>query len=537
MILDANTVDRGFFDRRFDVCIVGSGPAGISAARKLAAQGYEVALMEGGGFEISYDSQELYEGEVIGLDYYDTDTTRLRYFGGSSNHWQGRCRPLDAHDFDAHAHHPMSGWPITIADLDPYVAETDEILDLPPAETLPDAPVKGAEDFLRAIRFRMSPPTRFNEKYRAEISASDRITLVINANLVDLRVTEAGEAITHVVFKSYRPEDRGFSVQAKLYCLCLGGLENPRALLNADSQIPGGIGNRHDLVGRYFNEHPTYNVGQLLFERSVPPTTGFAPTPALMARDQILNFDVLMITRGMDFATEAKRSVACSADFMRDLAERVLGRPFNCAMGGLGAYFDNRMAEDYRSAPVGAIIEQALNPDSRVLLTGETDRFGLRRLALDWRLHALDYRTLRGAGMALGQHCAAQGIGRLQMAEWLLDADPTPPRLGESTLSEVALHHHMCTTRMSANPREGVVDADCRVHGVENLYIGGCSVFATGGHANPTYSIVQLALRLGDHLGQVLASASQVSQPTDPLTDAPADLPAVDGLIPEISPT
>ncbi len=505
MILDANIPERDGLERMFDVCIIGSGPAGISAARKLAANGLDVALMEGGGLDISAESQELYEGEIIGLDYYDPTTTRLRYFGGTSNHWGGRSRALDPYDFEARAYHPLSGWPITAADLAPYVAETDDILDLPPASALPDRPVDGAEAELKTIRFRMSPPTRFNGKYHGEIAASERIRLVLNANLVDLRVTEAGHAITGAVFRSYAPEDQGFTIRARAYCLCLGGMENPRALLNADSQIPGGIGNGHDLVGRYFSEHPTYNVGQVMFEDAVPPSTGFAPTAELMAREEILNFNLLMPTRGMDFLTEAQRSAACSTGFTRRLAERILGRPFNCEIGGLGEYFEQRGAEDYQLAPIGTIIEQALNPDSRVILTGETDRFGLRMLALDWRLSPLDYHTLRGSAAALGQHFARAGIGRVQVAEWLLEEDPVPPELG-SPGSEVALHHHMATTRMSADPREGVVDADCRVHGIENLYIGGCSVFATCGHANPTYTIVQLALRLGDHLSDVLAS-------------------------------
>lgn len=442
---------------------------------------------------------------ILGLDYYDPTTTRLRYFGGTSNHWGGRSRGLDPYDFEARAYHPLSGWPITSGDLDPYAAETDEILDLPPASALPDQPVEGAEDDLKIVRFRMSPPTRFNSKYRAEMTASERIRLVVNANLVDLRVNEAGSAITGAVFRSYAPEDEGFTIRARAYCLCLGGMENPRALLNADSQIPGGIGNTHDLVGRYFSEHPTYNVGQVMFEDAVPPSAGFAPTPELMAREEILNFNLLMASKGMDFATEAKRSVACSADFITRLAERMLGRPFNCEIGGLGEYFEQRGAEDYRLAPIGTIIEQALNPESRVLLTDETDRFGLRMLALDWRLSPLDYHTLRGSATALGQHFAQTGIGRVQMADWLLEETPTPPDLG-SPGSEVALHHHMCTTRMSADAREGVVDADCKVHGIENLYLGGCSVFASGGHANPTYTIVQLALRLGDHLSDVLVS-------------------------------
>ena len=79
-----------------------SAPArpGITLARRLAARGLDVALMEAGGLEYSDQSQDFYRGEVIGHEYYATDITRLRYFGGTSGHWGGRCRTLEAHDFE-----------------------------------------------------------------------------------------------------------------------------------------------------------------------------------------------------------------------------------------------------------------------------------------------------------------------------------------------------------------------------------------------------------------------------------------------------
>ena len=504
MILDANTMDRGLFARPFDVCVVGSGPAGVTLARRLAGHGLEVALMEAGGLEIAAESQELYVGELVGRDYHPTDAARLRYFGGTSNHWEGRCRPLDPHDFTPWPHHRLSGWPIGRAELDPYAAEADEILDLAPIDTVPDRPVEAAEADSAAIRFRFSPPTRFNAKYRAEIAGSDRIRLVLNANLVDVRLNDARTLATEAVFRSYRPEDPGFRVQARGVALCLGGMENPRALLNMTGQVPAGIGNAHDLVGRFFQEHPAFRVGEVLFQGDVPPTRGYAPTPGLMARTEALNFNLLLFTRAKRFVDEALRSIACSGDFMERLAERVLGRPVSCGTGGLGRYFAARRSEDFATGLIGLIIEQELDPASRVRLGEERDRFGLRRLALDWRMSALDFHTMRTAVAEIGRYLARQRIGRVKVADWLLEEPPVTPPVG-SKGSEVALFHHLCTTRMSADPRSGVVDRDCRVHGIENLYIGGSSVFATGGHANPTYTIVQLALRLGDHLAAVPA--------------------------------
>jgi choline dehydrogenase-like flavoprotein len=143
--------------------------------------------------------------------------------------------------------------------------------------------------------------------------------------------------------------------------------------------------------------------------------------------------------------------------------------------------------------------EQAPNPDSRVVLIDEVDRLGARRIGLDWRLSELDKYTIRTASEIFAREIGRQGLGRVKLPEWLLNDDPK-----DWGADLVGGHHHMGTTRMAENPRLGVVDQDCRVHGIENLYIAGSSVFPTSGFANPTLTIVELALRLVDHLKQDL---------------------------------
>jgi choline dehydrogenase-like flavoprotein len=143
--------------------------------------------------------------------------------------------------------------------------------------------------------------------------------------------------------------------------------------------------------------------------------------------------------------------------------------------------------------------EQALNPESRVTLAEARDAFGMRRARLTWDLQEIDYRSAREAALAFAEDLATQGIGRMRLEDWLLGETAPAPEVTGSW-------HHMGTTRMSADPRAGVVDADCRVHEVANLYVGGSSVFASTGYANPTFTIVQLALRLADHLDATLAA-------------------------------
>jgi len=507
MFLDANTAEAGAFERGWDVCVVGTGPAGMTVARRLAAQGHDVALMEAGDLEVTWESQDFYEGEIAGMAYYDLDICRLRTFGGTSQHWGGRCRALEAYNFEPLPFYPLSGWPISKADLDPYVEETDFILDLIPASALPDEPVEDGLGDLVDIRFRQSAPTRFADKYGDEIRASERITLIYNAALVDLRLSEQGGAVTGAVFRPGRPEGTNFEVRARFYCLCLGGLENPRFLLNANSQMPAGIGNKYDLVGRYFCEHPTYRIADVLFEGRIPQSNGYMPTFEAMKRHEMLSFNLLLAARGDSLSRAATRSLACSSDFTQRLAERVLGRKVDCTRDGFLATLEAQRSGADRTGKLGIILEQQLNPDSRVMLGDEVDAFGQRRMVLDWRLSERDIHTIRSAAEIMGRSLAARGYGRLKMRDWLRAEPAGVPQMGEEGDHQVAICHHLCTTRMSADPREGVVDADCRVHGIDNLHLGGSSVFATAGFANPTYTIVQMALRLGDRLDTRLAGA------------------------------
>ena len=282
--------DRSRFARPFDACVVGAGPAGITVARALAARGFEVALMEGGGFDVSVESQDAYVGEVVGMDYVDLDAVRLRVFGGCSEHWSGRCRALDAEDFETLPQRPRA-WPIAKADLDPYQAAAAEILDLPLRLQPGDLPMPPSGGRFRDIRFQHSPPTRFGQKYRDAIAADPRISACLNANLVDLTLDADLATVSAAHFRSYDPADPGFAVRARVFCLALGGLENPRMLLNFTRQKPQGIGNDHDLVGRFFCEHPSRTVAEArLTHRPEIEVDSLAPTRAFMLATGTLGY-------------------------------------------------------------------------------------------------------------------------------------------------------------------------------------------------------------------------------------------------------
>ncbi|MBN8994385.1 MAG: GMC family oxidoreductase [Rhizobiales bacterium] len=484
MIIDFETLPAdAFASKEFDVCIMGAGPAGITLARKLAGKGFSVGLFEGGGLEQSPESQDLYKGPIGAQPYFPLDGARLRFLGGSSNHWGGWTRPLDSYDFEVRGDHPDSGWPIGKADLDPYAAEADGILDLPEHFTPPDM-FEGAADTLKPGYFRFSnPTTRFGQKYRAELDASDRISTFVNANLVDIRLEDSRRTVSEAVFRGLKRPGL-VPVKAKFFALCLGGIENPRALLNASSQVSAGIGNENDIVGRYFLEHPHLPVGNIVVRKPITFMLVYSPTPEFMKERGILSFGLRLgnfeIAPEGVFTGPFKPQPECSQPFEALLAAAMKGEKPACPAHVGGAFL---------------AAEQGLNPDSRVRLANQRDRFGLRQAELDWNLSEIDFRTIRAAVTEAGRLMAAHDVGRMHVVDWLLTDNEKP------TLDQLwGGSHHMGTTRMSDDPKKGVVDRNQRIHSLDNLYVGGSSVFATCGHSNPTYSIVQLTLRLSDHL-------------------------------------
>ena len=507
MFFDAGGGDRSRFAAAFDACVIGAGPAGITLARALSARGFEVALMEGGGLDVSVDSQDQYVGEIAGMDYIDLDAVRLRVFGGCSEHWSGECRAFDAEAFEPLPQRPLA-WPIRKPDLDPYQPAAAEILDLAQPWMPADLALPQSGDRFRNVRFQQSPPTRFGQKYHDEIAADPRIACCLNANLVDLVLDADLAAVAGAAFRSYDPGDPGFTVKARTYCLCLGGLENPRLLLNCNRQKPQGIGNDHDLVGRYFCEHPSRTVADARFvNRPEIRQDRLAPTPDFMRESGTLGYTLRVEWRDyppQSLVKALRVGAKCATSATRRLAQ-VPGEPIPCRGDGpVEEFLIRRYPGTHPTGWVFMISEQALNRDSRVSLGEQTDDFGLRRIRLDWRLSELDYHTMQTALLELGAYFAEAGIGRIRLRDWLLGPEPRMPGGADVVHGGEwnGGYHQMCTTRMADDPREGVVDRDCRVHGLANLYVGGSSVFATPSSVPPTFTIVQLALRLADHLNQ-----------------------------------
>lgn len=488
MLIDLNSTEKLVSPLHYDVCVCGAGPAGISIARVLANAGKRVALIEGGGLEYSEDSQDIYRGKSIGYQYWDgLFTNRLRYLGGTSNHWGGRCSYFDPVDFELRSYHGMPGWPISRDEVMQWAKQAQSIVDISDqafAGSIPDVKWQGPD--FRYSDVAHSPPTRFKTKYFRELKDSTNIDLYVNANLTDIRLENSLDSVSGIEVRNYGSGRFVFS--ARNYVLAFGAIENARMLLNADKQISRGIGNHGDMVGRCFMEHLNVDIGRFVVDDMSmwnQLRLEMNPSAEFMRKNNIGN-GVLAFAANAELKTYGRlkvlkkyvRDTICKSDLMTDISRRIVDFP--CPGDGV----------------VSSLIEQVPNPDSRVSIGPERDRLGLRRVILNWQLNDSDYRTIRKLGMGVAKEMAKTNVARVQLNKSLIE-DTGP-------IDGVHWHcHHMGTTRMSEDPKYGVVDKNLKIHGVDNLFVVGSSVFPTGGGCNPTFTLVMLALRLGHHIAQL----------------------------------
>ena len=510
MYLDTRSHDAD--DLRCDICTVGGGPAGIAMAHDLIGSGFAVVLLEAGGFEIDADSQAIYEGDVIGHDFPPLDVARLRFFGGASNHWQGMSRPLDALDFEPRAHVPRSGWPIRRDELDEHYERAARYCELGNGryglDEVADVMGRPLDWALDGGVFRHSPPTRFGEAYRAALGAADDVRVFLHANVTSIELDRDATAVDHLVVQTF--SGRRLTVRARQYVLACGGIENARLLLNSDSVMAGGVGNGFDCVGRFFMDHPfaphtaemhllRSDAGINFYHHHFDPDgvhlRGFIGLPpAMQHRRETLNCGFILDRYNFTAASEGIQSAkAILADFPERFGEHVWNIVGD--LDGLaGAAWRKAVYSVHTRFRVSFFMENMPDWNSRVMLTGDRDRFGMRRVAVDWRIDDGHLHTYQVAHEELAAEMGRTGLGRLELKK---------PGDTVAGIGFDSSFHHMGTTRMHDDPRQGVVDRDSRGLGVANLYVAGSSVFTTAGHTNPTLNLVALALRLGDHLRRV----------------------------------
>jgi len=506
-----------------DVAVVGGGPAGIALTLRLAEHGLRVCLLESGGPAYEPASQSLARADTVGTPYYPIHETRIRALGGSSWSWGGICTPLDEMADRPWVEH--AAWPFASTELTPYLDEAYSLCGI-------DAEQRRAVDETTADRWEaaglddrrvcpvpvyFSRPTRFGPTYHDRLAALPNVRVLLHSTVI--RIDHADGRAEHL---EVRGPTGTFRVSARRFVLAAGGVENPRILMVA------GIGG--DAVGRFFMEHPRVcdrfrvrpgntPLGRLVGGGAAGTLRFFRLSIAdAMQREECL----LTYHANVQFGyadqltaqwTAARRMIIAlrspwkESPFYQDAGGGRIGlrsadlataarRPDRTIRSAVGAVTEWPRLRRY--VEIWSALEQVPESSNRVELTSETDRFGVPRARVLWTVGQQEEATYRRAlAVVLGEFEKLEpGISSARVGE-----DPWPGEL-------VGNWHHEGTTRMDPDPSRGAVDADCRVHGLSNLFVAGSSVFPTSGSTSPTITILQLALRLADHLTADLGHAS-----------------------------
>ncbi len=530
MFVDFNNLDDRT-ELTGDVCIVGAGAAGITIALEFVGSNYTVVLLEGGGLDVETDSQDLYASEVIGLPHGGIHSGRAKIFGGTTTLWAGQALRFDANEFRQRSWIPYSGWPISREELDPYYERAERVMGLGNRLSyeelcaLCNVKAPTFEPTKLSIECsQWSPSPNFGMRYRGELSEAHNISVVLHANATSILTNETATRVQEVEFKSLIGK-RG-SVTARFYVLCSGAIETARLLLVSNGVDPRGVGNKYDLVGRYFQDHLHIRCGELrpanrqrlqdLFESFFTEGQKYAPKIALARQFQTerrllsahgeVIFDAIpdsSLVALKELYRVARRRRTSDANEIRGWLWTAFAEPGEPIRLAYRLYAKQRIGVP-RRGPVylGAQCETVPNPDSRITLSDSRDALQIPRVRLDWRVGELERHTLA----QLVRLIAAE-LQRLQLG--CFDIRQIDALDDEHAWLKMVCDsfHHAGTTRMHDSPRFGVVNRNCQVHDVSNLYIGSCSVFPTSARSNPTLTALALCVRIADQFKQVLRGA------------------------------
>ena len=518
-----------------DLCIVGGGPLGMLLARNLVRSGEKIVILEAGGIEGSDASQDLLLGDDQTGEYHDLIESRHCQLGGTVNIWNtpvdgekgAKHVPLDAIDFEKRDWIPHSGWPFPKETLDPYYVRAHELCGLGPVEyganQWPDSenlpyPLDSSQIISKV--YQLAGPGPFLKDLRQFVETSENVICVVNAPVSEL-IGELASRQTRQARVALGNE-KSFLFQARRFVLAAGGIENARLLLASASQCARGLGNNHDVVGRYYMDHPAYYFTELiprdprLFERSgfydlrkIRQTTllgRLALTEETLRRERLLNLSVVLYPKVAGYRSKG-------IEALRQLRFRLRERKFKQALphlvptllgvGEIMAYSRELRANPIlegahywqAAASKGArfatfepqfYLEQPPDPNNRIILSEKKDAVGRARSATHWTWGKQSLESACRAAEILNQALQKANIGEL--------------RTLKSTRVNPSAHHHMGSTRMADDPRFGVTDSNARLHGSDNVYVAGSSLFPTGGYVNPTLTALALCLKLSDFL-------------------------------------
>ena len=464
--------EKDLLSKKYKILICGSGPAGLTIALELEKKKIECLVIEAGDEYFSEKAQKRYNGQVLGNFPDNLSVSRLSQFGGTSGHWGGTCRTLDNYDFKS--------WPIKKSDIETYLEDSCNILEIPNSFR-----EKEINQNLKIVEFQESE-VRFYDKYYKHVSKSKYIDVCLNCVVNNINIEN--NLVKHISIKG----KKNFLVKTDFFVLACGGIENSRMLLwfrennkTISEELP---------IGNYWMEHPFKKIGSGVgnfkavrndlknnfesfenFRNWGNFTVSISPTKKLIEGKKILNSSVFLTLHDRDndnFKNNVK-DLLCVAPSLSKKFLDLLDKNLLCGI------------------TLSSSWEQDPEFKNKIYLSSLKDEAEIPFIKLNYNLSDITIKTAEEMVNQIGKYFIDKDLGRLAVNQIIYNS---------SKFISEAGYHHIGGTIMGENKKNSVVDKNLKLHGIENLYVCGSSVFPTGGHANPTLSIIQLSLRLGHHL-------------------------------------
>ncbi len=499
---------------RTTVCVIGSGPAGAIVAVELARTGIDVLVVEAGSKLPDHDSDTLDHLEVSGSA--DLRFNHARQLGGATNLWAGRLAPFEAIDFQRRDWVPGSGWPLSGAEIEPYYRKVGDVLGIPGAEYFANRRTP-EHNFLISSTIETKPfqwakkPFLAGDYIESAMEQFPNLKLALNAPVV--RLIESNNTQTVETAEFILPGGDTGRIHARYFVLAAGGIETPRLLLNSTTVRNSGIGNDHDNVGRYLSTHPKANMASLILNKSVSTNHalftdehvsggllryGIGLSAETQKQHRLLNHYVQLLPFLEYQANTLFEKIKKSSTMDSPLIDRTpLIRGFVPGFGLMVFEVLGRLGRFQRRARkfiLRAFLDQYPDRNNRLMLSSACDSNGMPKVDVKWVFSQPDRVSVLEFFRLMDEDVVARGIGHIEYQK-LRETDDWPI---------IGIHSHfMGATRMGTNPADSVTNGDCGVHGSDNLFVAGPSLFPVYGYANPVYTIGALSLRLADHLKEI----------------------------------
>lgn len=498
MHVDASSL-QGDETLEADVCIVGAGPAGLTLAAELSGSGVATVIVESGGWTADPVAQELNHALIEGDRHQPLDKTRHRQIGGTATLWNtpvpptagARFVPLDPLDF--RGERGRAAWPITFEEMTPYYLRAQQVAGLGRFDydaaswQLPPSPIPADHEVMASRIYQFGSAERFRQEIPEQLARSPTVTLCSSATMIEFRWR--GRSIESV--RAAGPRGNSLTIRSRRFVLAGGGVENARVLLVAEQR--GHLQDHSGWLGRGLMEHPRdYSFKLVTRSRKFFKLLEFFGAyhrEGTIACGRIAFREEAILEQDLPNASITLLPTGRAWRPAHWRIEALAWRRFGWSLQWPPGHWWWRVpswARFFDGFQLLINLEEFPASDNRLTLDDVKDRFGVPRVRLHRRWHANDAERLSRLKELIRQSLGDLGLHPAYTAP----AGPPDPNS----------HHHLGATRMGSDPTTGVTDDYGQVFGAENLFVAGSSLFPSGGYANPTLTVIALALRLADRL-------------------------------------